>query len=36
MGKGGKFYISKGKIPTFFTTVQENAKNIPGVGKYDI
>jgi len=21
MGKGGKFYISKGKIPTFFTTV---------------
>ena len=36
LGKGGKFFISKGSIPTYFTQVIETSKKLPGVGKYDI
>jgi len=36
LGEGGKFFISKGKIPSYFEEVVNKAKITPGVGKYDL
>lgn len=36
IAKGGKFFIPKGKTPTYFTSVINEAKKFPGVGKYNI
>ena len=33
---GGKFFMSKGKIPSYFENVCNEAKKVPGVGKYDM
>ena len=34
-GENGKFFISKGKIPSYFEDVVNQAKKTPGVGKYE-
>ena len=36
MGEGGKFFMSKGKIPNYFEDVMNQAKKVPGVGRYDL
>lgn len=36
LGEGGKFFMSKGKIPSYFEDVVNQAKKTPGVGKYDL
>lgn len=36
LGKGGKFFIPKGKVPTYFEGVINESKKSPGVGKYNI
>jgi hypothetical protein len=36
IAKGGKFFIPKGKTPTYFTAVINEAKKTVGVGKYNI
>ena len=36
LAKGGKFFIPKGKTPTYFVAVINEAKKYPGVGKYNI
>lgn len=36
IAKGGKFSIPKGKTPTYFASVINEAKKFPGVGKYNI
>lgn len=36
MGHKPRFFMSKGKTPSYFTQIQETGKKLPGVGKYDI
>lgn len=36
LGEGGKFFMSKGKIPSYFEDVINKAKKTPGVGKYEL
>ena len=36
IAKGGKFFIPKGKTPTYFAAVINEAKKTVGVGKYNI
>lgn len=35
-GENGKFFMSKGKIPSYFEDVINTAKKTPGVGKYEV
>lgn len=34
--KNGKFFIPKGNTPTYFTSVINESKKSPGVGKYNV
>lgn len=36
LGENGKFFMSKGKIPSYFEDVVNKAKHTPGVGKYEL
>ena len=35
-GVGGKFFIPKGKTPSYFEDLIDKSKKVPGVGKYEI